>query len=59
MLTAKLSDQDSTLQVPDLQNDGLVKTPDPFFSFRTMADVFVNGQNVAEVMTGEGFGKKG
>lgn len=26
---------------------------------RTLADVFVNGQNVAEVMTGEGFGRKG
>ncbi len=26
---------------------------------RTLADVFVNGQNVAEVMTGEGFGRRG
>ncbi|WHZ23965.1 MAG: hypothetical protein OJF47_003077 [Nitrospira sp.] len=26
---------------------------------RTLADVFVNGHNVAEVMTGEGFGRKG
>ncbi|MCE3225152.1 MAG: exported protein of unknown function, putative nuclease [Nitrospira sp.] len=26
---------------------------------RTLADVFVNGENVAEVMTGEGFGRKG
>ncbi|MDR4478526.1 MAG: thermonuclease family protein [Nitrospira sp.] len=26
---------------------------------RTLADVFVNGQNVAEVMTGEGLGRRG
>ncbi|MCS6290131.1 MAG: thermonuclease family protein [Nitrospira sp.] len=26
---------------------------------RTLADVFVNGRNVAEVMTGEGFGRRG
>ena len=26
---------------------------------RTLADVFVNGQNVAEVMKGEGFGRRG
>ncbi len=26
---------------------------------RTLADVFVNGQNVAEVMTMEGFGRRG
>ncbi len=26
---------------------------------RTLADVFVNGQNVADVMTGEGFGRRG
>jgi endonuclease YncB( thermonuclease family) len=26
---------------------------------RTLADVFVNGQNVAEVMTTEGYGRRG
>ena len=26
---------------------------------RTLADVFASGQNVAEVMTGEGYGRRG
>lgn len=53
--------RDAALRLEQLMQEGTIDiVPHGHDVYgRTLADVFVNGQNVAEVMTGEGFGRKG
>lgn len=52
---------EATLRLQDLLHEGTIKiVPHGRDVYgRTLADVFVNGQNVAEVMTTEGYGRRG
>ena len=53
--------RDAALRLEQLMQEGTIDiVPHGHDVYgRTLADVFVNGQNVAEMMTGEGFGRKG
>ncbi len=53
--------RDAALRLEQLMQEGTINiVPHGHDVYgRTLADVFVNGQNVADVMTGEGFGRKG
>ncbi len=52
---------EATLRLQQLLHEGTINiVPHGHDVYgRTLADVFVNGQNVADVMTGEGFGRRG
>jgi micrococcal nuclease len=58
---SELGGRDAALRLEQLLGEGTITiAPHGHDVYgRTLADVFVNGQNVAEVMTTEGFGRRG
>ncbi len=51
---------EATLRLQELLHEGTIRiVPHGHDVYgRTLADVFIDGQNVADVMTTEGFGRK-